>query len=275
MTMVLGVFILLGFLFFKGGKTLGLHLIFGSVSPVDALLLREQVLDGLFPAIVGTFLLVFCSMTFAIPIGVAAGIYMAEYARGWSRRAMSLFFDILAGIPSIVIGLAGLSLAIILHHHFSERFAPSLLISAIALAILVLPYIIRTTQIALESIDPVLRRTAPSLGASRLQNILRVLLPVSLPDILGGIFLAIGRCAEDTAVIMLTGAVVMAGIPRDMFSQYEALPFFIYYISSQYSSPEELQTGFGAAIILLFLCSFLLFAALWIQKRLVALLLYR
>ncbi len=78
----------------------------------------------------------------------------------------------------------------------------------------------------------------PSLaGASRLQNIILVLLPNSIADIFSGIILASGRCAEDTAVIMLTGVVATAGIPHTIFGQYEALPFYMYYISSQYTGP--------------------------------------
>jgi phosphate transport system permease protein len=83
---------------------------------------------------------------------------------------------------------------------------------------------------------------------------------------MSGIILAIGRCAEDTAVIMLTGAVASAGLPRSLFSQYEALPFFIYYISSQYADSEELMQGYGASIVLLFLCALLFVTAYGIRK---------
>jgi phosphate transport system permease protein len=171
-------------------------------------------------------------------------------------------------MPSIVIGLFGFSLAVFLHKHFSDRIGPCLLISSIALSLLVLPYIIRTTQGALESIPLDIRLTALALGASKLQNIFLVLIPKSLSGIMSGIILAIGRCAEDTAVIMLTGAVASAGLPKSLFSQYEALPFFIYYISSQYSSQDELMQGYGAAIILLLLCGILFSVAFVIRKGL-------
>lgn len=265
----------LGFLFIKGGSTLSLGLIFGETAPMDAILLRRQVFEGLFPAIIGTLLLISGAMLIAIPVGVAAGIYMAEYCRGTLKSVFSFLFDVLAGVPSIVVGLAGLSLTIFLHQYFADEIVTCLLISCLSLALLVLPYLIRTTQTALESIDPLIRRTAPSLGASRLQNIVRVLLPNSIADIVGGIILATGRCAEDTAVIMLTGAVASAGLPRSLFGQYEALPFYIYYISSQHTSPDELARGFGAAILLLLLCSALLLVALWIQRHLTTFMLYR
>ncbi len=95
------------------------------------------------------------------------------------------------------------------------------------------------------------------------------MIPYNLSSIISGIILAIGRCAEDTAVIMLTGVVAMAGIPYSLLSQYEALPFYIFYISSDYNSQEELMKGFGASIILLAICVFL-FTLSNILKRKVA-----
>lgn len=273
--LMLALLTLLGYLLQRGGSTLKLSLIFGDTAPLDALMLRRQVFDGLFPAIGGTLLLIIGSMLIAIPVGVAGGIYMAEYCSSRIKSFFNLLFDILAGVPSIVVGLAGLLLTIFLNRNFQAQIATCLLISCLSLALLVLPYLIRTTQTALESIDPLVRKTAPALGASRLQNILLVLLPNSISDIVGGIILATGRCAEDTAVIMLTGAVATAGLPHSIFGQYEALPFYIYYTSSQYTGPEELAQGFGAAIILLLICTGLLLSALWMQRRLTTLLLYR
>lgn len=269
------VVILVGYLILKGGSSLRLSTIFGDTAPLDAILLKRQVFDGLFPSIVGTFLLILGSMSIAIPVGIAGGIYMAEYCCGKIKPLLNLAFDILAGIPSIVIGLAGLLLTIQLNRYFQGRIFPCLLISCCSLALLVLPYLIRTTQTALESTPPLIRNTAPALGASRLQNIMLVLLPNSLSDIISGVILASGRCAEDTAVIMLTGVVATAGVPHSIWGQYEALPFFIYYISSQYTGPDELATGYAAAIILLLLCIAIIVLALSIQKRITTLLLYR
>ncbi|MDD2605705.1 MAG: phosphate ABC transporter permease PstA [Desulfobacteraceae bacterium] len=258
----------IGFLLIKGYSSLSLKLVFGDTPPMEALLLRRPVFGGLFPAMVGTFSLVVLAITLAVPLGLAAGIYMAEYGRGRIQRALGLFFDILAGVPSIVVGLFGFSVAVFLHRHFGGRIYPCLLISALSLAFLVLPYLIRTTQNALEALPEAVRLTAPALGATRLQNICFVLLPRALPGILSGVILAIGRCAEDTAVIMLTGVVATAGLPRSLFSSYEALPFYIYYISSQYRDPEELATGYAAALILLAICAMLFAAAALIQQRL-------
>ena len=260
----------IGFLLVKGAGSLNLELIFGHTTIMDAVLMRRPVFGGLFPAIVGTLLLVLLSVAIALPVGIATGIYLAEYARGHIKSLLSLLFDVLAGIPSIVIGLFGFSLAIFLHQRLSGRIYPCLLISALALAFLVLPYLIRSTQAALESLPFKHRITAPALGATRLQNIRHVLLPHALQRIAGGTVLAIGRCAEDTAVIMLTGAVASAGIPKGFLQHFEALPFFIYYISSQYADAAELSQGYGAAIILVVICLVLFGMNKLIQKAVAA-----
>lgn len=258
---------IVGFLFFKGLPALNLSLIFGNTDPLSAVLLQKQVFDGLLPAIAGTFVLVISAVAIALPMGLGAGIYLAEYSRGKIKRFLSLLFDILAGIPSIVVGLFGFSLAIFLHHHLSQRIYPCLLISAMSLAFLVLPYLIRSTQASLESLPLSIRTVAPALGATKLQNILFVLLPRSLNGIISGVVLSIGRCAEDTAVIMLTGAVATAGMPASLLGNYEALPFYIFYISSQYMNQKELLKGYGAAIILLLVCGILFFVSFGIKRR--------
>jgi len=271
----ISVLFFVGYLLLKGLPTLGKNLIFGEVPPLQAFLGSTRVFDGLFTAIAGTFFLVLLSALLAVPTGVCAGIYLAEYASVPVKKLLGFFFDILAGIPSIVIGLFGFSIAIFLHKHFSDRVGPCLVVSAMSLSFLVLPYIIRSTQVSLEGLPLPIRSTAPALGATRFQNILYVLIPRALPEIVSGVILAIGRCAEDTAVIMLTGVVATAGIPSSLFSQYEALPFFIYYISSQYADQAELSRGYGACLILLTICTFLFLLAGFVKKSVADRALYR
>jgi phosphate transport system permease protein len=268
LALVVAVAAILGFLFVKGAPALNLRLVFGDTDPLAALLLQKPVFDGILPAMAGTLLLVLTAVGMALPVGLAAGIYLAEYSHGRIKRLLSFFFDILAGIPSIVVGLFGFSLSVFLHHRLSSRIYPCLFISAVSLAFLVLPYLIRSTQAAMESLSPKERITAPALGATKLQNIGLVLLPRALDGIVSGVILSIGRCAEDTAVIMLTGAVATAGMPRSVLNTYEALPFYIYYISSQYMDQQELLNGYGAAIALLMICSGLFFTSLVIKQRL-------
>lgn len=266
--LVAGVGWVIGFVLLRGLPALDLRLLFGSAPPWQALLGRAPVFNGLYPAVLGTVTLVVVAVGLAAPIGMATGIYLAEFARGRAKQVMSLFFDVLAGIPSIVIGLSGFSLSIFLHRAVSPRLGPCLLISALALALLVLPYLIRATQTALEALPAETRLTAVSLGADRIQNLCWVLLPNSLNGILSGVILAIGRCAEDTAVILLTGVVATAGVPRSLFDSYEALPFYIYYVSTQYADAADLERAFGAAVILLGVC-LVLFAAAFVIRHLV------
>ncbi len=269
--LVCGLMAVLGFLIARGAPALGLELIFGTVSPIDALLLKRQVFGGIYPAVAGTVCLVIASVGTALPVGLCSGIWLSEYAPPFLKAVFSLVVDILAGIPSIVVGLFGFSITIFVHHFFDNQVFPCLLISAMALSFLVLPYIIKTTQTALDSLPQSLRLTAPSLGASQLQNIIHVLVPAALPDLAGGMILAIGRCAEDTAVIMLTGVVATAGIPKSIFASYEALPFYIYYTASEYADASELVKAYGAALILLMICAGLFalahLARVWVDHR--------
>ncbi len=247
--------VIIGFLVVKGYTSLNLKLIFGSTPPLEALLLNRQVFGGLFPAMIGTIYLILLSVGIALPMGIAAGIFLAEYTSGSLKQVFGFMVDILAGIPSIVVGLFGFSITIFLHHVYNNRIFPCLLISALSLAFLVLPYIIKTTQDAMESLPLQLRLTALSLGASQFENIIFVLLPSALSDIVSGVILAVGRCAEDTAVIMLTGVVATAGIPKSVFSNFEALPFYIYYTACEYSDSSQLMKGYGAALILMLICA--------------------
>ncbi|MEW6378277.1 MAG: ABC transporter permease subunit [bacterium] len=274
-TLVSVISYIIGYLIFKGIGTVNMQLVFGETRPLEALIFRKQVFHGLFPAMAGTICLVVLSVSWAAPVGLACGIYLAEYAQGKTKTFFNLFFDILASIPSIVIGLSGFALAVFLHKHYSERIYPSLLISSLSLSFLVLPYIIRATQVSLESLPLKTRLTALALGGTKLQNIFYVLIPQSLSGILSGLVLAIGRCAEDTAVIMLTGVVATAGLPRSLLSPYEALPFYIYYISSEYSNTRELLTGYGASLILLTICIVLFLLAFVIKRQLAYQILYR
>ena len=270
-------FTLVGFLLWQGASVMGLKLIFGSLEMgeiVDVIFWQRIVIDGLWPAMVGTFFLVFMALSTALPLGLGAGIYLAEYAGGRTKTFFSLVFDLLAGVPSIVIGLFGFSLTLYLHRYFAG-LRPCLLISGLALALLILPYLVRTTQTALEELPDSLRLTAAALGAEKSAVIISVLLPQALPGIFSGIVLAIGRAAEDTAVIMLTGVVASAGIPRSLFDNYEALPFYIYYTASQFSDQYELQQGFGAALVLLVICILLFTGAGLIRKKATLRLLYQ
>ena len=258
---------LLGFLTVKGAPQLGGHLLFGDVPPLDALLGRRPVWDGLWPACAGTLYLVGLTMALALFPGVGCGLYLAEFAPARQAGRIRLAMDVLAGTPSIVMGLFGFTLILFLRHSVWPEANTSLLLSACCLALLVLPVIVTTTCEALEAVPDSLRLTGAALGFTRRQLARRVLLPAAGPGIWGGVLLATGRAAEDTAVIMLTGVVANAGLPGGLADKFEALPFSIYYTAAQYQNTDELLRGFGAALVLLLLSSALLFCARRLEKR--------
>lgn len=260
------VTIFLGYLVYRGAGSLNGTLFFGDTPPWQAFLGRLPVWDGIWPACAGTLSLVLLSCSLAVPLGIATGIYLAEYATGLWKSLSVIAVDLLAGLPSIVMGLFGFALILFLRKTILPTANTCLLLSAVCIALLVLPYLIRTTQTALESLDEPVRLIAPSLGMTHWQNIAHVLVPSASRGILSGIILAVGRAAEDTAVILLTGVVANAGLPHGISEKFEALPFTIYYLAAEHRTLDDLNRGFGAAVVLLVLTG-LLFAAAHLMRR--------
>lgn len=260
------VMILVAFLVVRGLPTLGRELFFGSTPPIDALLGRRPVWDGLWPAAAGTLFLLGLTMSFALLPGIAGGVYLACYAGARSKYRLGLAVDLLAGIPSIVMGLFGFVLIVFLRRTFFPGGTTCLLLASFCLALLVLPSLVVGTKNALESLPEKLYITAAALGFSHDRTVFGVLVPSAGKGILSGVILAMGRAAEDTAVIMLTGAVANAGLPAGLTAKFEALPFRIYYTAAQYANQEELAGGFGAALVLLILSGGLLLCA-WLLQR--------
>lgn len=239
------------FLIVRGGRALGPDLFFGETNWLDALLGRRPVFEGIWPSLVGTLLLVLGASALALPVGILGGIHLAE-ARS-SRRVALLRWavDLLAGIPSILMGWFGFGLILLLRSTLLPQANTSLLLAMICLALLVLPYLIRTTETALTGLPETLRLAGPALGLSRGQTLRRILLPAARRGLLGGIFLAVGRVAEDTAVILMTGVVANAGLPGKLTGKFQALPFDIYFLAAENRGPEDLQRAFGTALVLL------------------------
>jgi phosphate transport system permease protein len=261
------VIVLLGFLTVNGASALSTSLFFGDVSPLNALTGRVPVMDGIWPACVGTLSLVALSCSLSIPLGIASGIYMSEFAPRRLRDVMVFATDLLAGIPSILMGLFGFAMILLLRATLAPGTKTGLWLSAVCMAILVLPYCISTTMTGLGSLPDSLRLMGPSLGMSRVQSVFHVLLPAASRSILGGgVILSMGRAAEDTAVILITGVVANAGLPRSLLDKYEALPFKVYYLAAEYQTPAELQQGFGTALTLLCLTTLLFVGAHHLRK---------
>lgn len=265
--LIINIAILMGFLIIRGIGAVDYKLFFDHVSFFDAITGKRLVFDGIWPACVGTVYLIVLSSFFAIPIGVGSGIYLSEYAPYKIKNLIGLAVDFLAGIPSIVMGLFGFMMILFLKNTFLPNANTSLLVSAICIGLLILPYIIKTTQSAFNNIPQDIRVSGYSLGLSKLQNLFYILLPYSIKGIMSGIILAVGRAAEDTAVILLTGVVANANIPRSITDSFEALPFNIYYLAAEFRTTEQLNQAFGSALVLLTITSGLFIFAYFIYRK--------
>ena len=180
---VVGIlFAILGFIIYKGVGVIDWE--FLTSAPTDGM-----TSGGILPAIVGTFCLMAGSALFAFPVGVMSGIYMNEYApKGWVVRFIRIMTNNLSGIPSIVFGLFGMALFV----NYMD-FGDSILAGSLTLGLLSLPLVIRTTEEALKAIPDSLREGSRALGATKLQTIWHVILPMGMPNIITGLILALGR----------------------------------------------------------------------------------
>ena len=204
---------------------------------------------GIFPAIVGTIILIFATGLAAIPVGVGGAIYLSEYARdNWATRTIRLAMINLAGIPSVVYGLFGLGMFVLF-----LRFGTSIIAGALTLAIMTLPIIISTAEEALRAVPVEFRTVSASVGGTRWQGIRYVVLPQALPGIITGVILGLLRAAGETAPILFTvAAFYLPRLPRSPFDQTMALPYHLYVISTQVPGmPAQIQ--YGTALVLLIL----------------------
>ena len=245
----------------RGLPAFGSGLLFGDVPPLEAILGKRPVWEGVWPALVGTVFLVGLSMGLVLFPGIGCGIFLAEYASPVWKRRVGIAIDLLAGTPSIVMGLFGFTLILFLRKTFMPNANTCLLLAAGCISLLVIPVLVVSTREALEAVPHSVKLAATSLGFSRHQIIFRISLPMAARGIVSGIILGIGRSAEDTAVIMLTGAVANAGLPSGILAKFEALPFTIYYTIAQHQTDEELALAFGTALLLLLLAAGMVFLA--------------
>lgn len=202
---------------------------------------------GILPAIVGTLYLTLGTALFSIPIGVAAGIYISEYAKdNTATRLIRIAIINLAGIPSVVYGLFGLGLFVLF-----LKFGTSILSASLTLSIMTLPVIISTTEEALRSVPNSFRVVSTSLGATQWQTIRKVILPQALPGIVTGIILGLERAAGETAPILFTGATFfLPMLPQSPLDATMALPYHIFVISTQVPGmPVSIQ--YGTVLVLL------------------------
>lgn len=204
---------------------------------------------GIYPAIIGTLILVAGSMLFAFPIGVMAAIYLNEYVKdGWIKRFIKLMTNNLAGIPSIVFGLFGMALFV-----NKLEFGDSILAGSLTLGLLALPVVIRTTEEALKAVDSTFRQASLGLGATKWQTTRKVVLPIAFPNIITGLILSIGRVSGETAPILFTvAAYFLPKLPGGIFDQVMALPYHLYVISTSGTNIEKSrEMAYGTALVLI------------------------
>ena len=200
---------------------------------------------GILPAMVGSVLLIATTALVAVPIGVGAAIYLEEFAdEGWFASLVEINIANLAGVPSVIFGILGLTVFV----NFA-RLGSTIIAGALTLALLILPVIIMAAREALRSVPNELREAALGLGATRLEMVRRVLLPMALPGIMTGTILSISRAIGETAPLLLVGAVLTSGVPLGVDSKITALPLQIFQWTQH--AKDDFQLVAAAAIVVL------------------------
>lgn len=202
---------------------------------------------GILPAIVGTFYLMLGTIVLALPLGVMAGIYLTEYAKdNWLTRSINLAIVNLAGVPSIVYGLFGLGIFVLIFH-----FGMSLLSASLTLACQALAMTVTTSREAIRAVPREYREGSLAVGATKWQTIRHLVLPQALPGIITGAVLAMSRAAGETAPILVVGAAfLLPGLPQSPFDQFMALPYHLYTVAAHVPGMPQ-STIWGVALVLL------------------------
>lgn len=238
--LVIPVLIILTVLAVKGHSAISWE--FLTASPTNGM-----TEGGILPALVGTVWLVGVALVASVPLGVAAAIYLSEYAPdNWLTRVINLAIINLAGVPSIVHALFGVGAFVLFF-----RFGTSILAASLTLAIMTLPVVIVATRESLQAVPQAFREACWNMGATRWQTIRRVVLPNAVSGILTGIILEVSRTAGETAPIMFTGAAFfLPFLPQGVLDQTMAMSLHLYVISTQVPGvPEELP--YGVALVLI------------------------
>ena len=208
---------------------------------------------GIFPAIVGTLELIVGTAVIALPFGILTGIYLAEYSKDSKlNRIIREAIDILNGTPSVVFGLFGLTFLVI-----ALGMGQSLLAGCLALAFMIVPVIIRTTEEALMTVPRELREASRAMGATKWQTTYKVVLPAAMGGTITGSILAIGRAAGETAPIMFTAAVAyQPELAGSLLEPVMALPYHLYYLAAEVPGATGAQYGTATVLLIIVLGMF-------------------
>jgi phosphate transport system permease protein len=238
--LILPVAIILVILTYKGSSAISMNFLF--TSPTEGM-----TAGGIFPALIGTIWLVSVALLFSVPLGVAAAIYLSEYARDtWFTRIINLAIINLAGVPSIVHALFGVGAFVLFF-----RFGTSILAASLTLGIMTLPVVIVSTRESLQAVPIAFREACWNMGATKWQTIRKIVLPNSISGILTGIILEVSRTAGETAPIMFTGAAFfLPQLPQSVFDQTMAMSLHLFVISTQVPGVPE-DVAYGVALVLI------------------------
>jgi phosphate transport system permease protein len=257
--LVIGILLwILGFVIYNGIGVISFEFLFDAPK-------NGMVEGGIFPAIVGTFCLIVGSMVVAFPLGVMSAIYTNEYVReGKISKAIRMMTNNLGSIPSIIFGLFGMALFV-----NAMSWGDSIIAGSFTLGLLTLPLVIRTTEEALKMVPDSLRNGSYALGATKLQTIRRVVLPMAFPNIVTGLILSIGRVSGETAPILFTvAAYFLPKLPTSIFDQVMALPYHLYVISTSGTNLEAARPmAYGTALVLITLVLIINFSASLLRKH--------
>ncbi len=238
--LVIPVVVILGTLIVKGGSIISIEFLF--TDPTNGM-----TEGGIFPALLGTVWIVAVALLASVPLGVAAAIYLNEYAGdNWFTRIIQLAIINLAGVPSIVHALFGVGAFVIFF-----GFGTSILAASLTLAIMTLPVVIVSTRESLRAVPQAFREACWNMGATRWQTIRRVVLPNAVSGILTGVILEVSRTTGETAPIMFTGAAFfLPFLPQSVFDQTMALSLHLFVVATQVPGvPDDLP--FGVALVLI------------------------
>jgi phosphate transport system permease protein len=235
---------------------------------------------GVLPMIIGTTIRVLVMTIFVLPVGVVTAIYLTEYAptTAWITRVIRGAVNNLAGVPSIVFGLFGLGFFInfigrnldtLLRNPGPVWGQPAVLWASLTLAVMTLPVVIVATEESLKAIPMGLREASLALGATKLETILKVVLPQALPGIMTGGILAVSRAAGEVAPILFTGvAYYMASLPHRLTDQFMDLGYHVFVLSTQSPNIEKTRPILYATVLVLLVLTFALnFVAILIRAR--------
>ncbi len=238
--LILPVLLILGTLIYEGGSVISFEFLFSF--PTDGM-----TAGGILPALLGTVWLVAVALLISVPLGVAAAIYLSEYApENWFTRLINLAIINLAGVPSIVHALFGVGAFVIFF-----GFGTSILAASLTLAIMTMPVVIVASKESLQAVPMAFREACWNMGATRWQTIRRIVLPNAVSGILTGVILEVSRTTGETAPIMFTGAAFfLPFLPQSVFDQTMALSLHLFVVSTQVPGMPE-GVPYGVALVLI------------------------